>query len=120
VQRAISLGASERRARAGTRCQVRRVVKLVEGLAGLHRAAFGEQALRDDAIDLRTYFRDEEGRGATRQRTGERDRPGGQRNHRDRYGISALLGLGLAAASGQRYGGERETQQSPWVRRLWG
>ncbi|MCY1173622.1 hypothetical protein D3C81_1781910 [compost metagenome] len=50
---------------------IHRWVDLVELLAGLDLAAFGKQTLEDDAIDLRAYFGNAEGRSPARQVGGQ-------------------------------------------------
>ena len=69
-------------------------------LSGRYRGSFGVEPLLHDPIDLRSHFRDEVGRGASRQFTAENDRRRGERNYRDGHGTAALGGVFRAAACG--------------------
>gem|GEM_PF-6490754 len=94
------------------------VIDLVQGLAGTDQAAFGEQALGNDATHLWAHFGDQEGVGAAGQLAGEADLAGLQGGHGDLAGtaLRALLFTAAACGKGQ---GDRERQRGETVRE-WG
>ncbi len=75
------------------------VFDLVQRLAGLDQAAFGEQPARDDAVDLGPDLGDQEGRHATRQFALQRHRLRRQRHDRHgrrRHGLRAARPAGCS------------------------
>ncbi|KAG1537751.1 hypothetical protein G6F50_014800 [Rhizopus delemar] len=88
------------------------VIELVQRLAGLDHAALGEQALGNDAVDLRAHFGHQEGIGAARQFAGQAHGLGLQRDHGD-VARALFGGLGLAATGSHGRGdGQRQREGS--------
>ena len=108
VVREVGLRLRERCLRVIQRGDVRRRIDLVQTLAGLDLAAFGEFAAQHDAVDPRTHLRDEEGTGAAGQFG---DDGHGRRLDGDDADFGRLLRRGRLfwSARCQQYGSRRGT-----------
>ncbi|MCY1182510.1 hypothetical protein D9M73_230720 [compost metagenome] len=92
---------------AGERCFIDRRVDLIELLAGLDVAAFLEQALENDAVDLRTHLGNAERRGTARQFAVQHHSLGLQGDHADFGNVVLLRRLGLLASGKGRQGDQQ-------------
>ena len=96
-------GARDRRLRDAVVRAIGRVVKLIEGLAGLDVGALGKEPCLDDTGHLGPDLGNQEGAGAARELADQRDWLGAQRDDGDRHRAGALRGSLLSlAASGKR------------------
>ena len=93
-------------------------VDLVQLLARLDLAAFGEQALLNDAVDLWAHLGDAIGAGAPRHFTGQCEGFGFERDYPDLRGLLGLWGAGfLAAGETEHCHGDGGNQDSEgWLR----
>src|SRR5690606_4487776 len=93
-------------------------VDLIQLLACLDLAAFGEQTLLDDAVDLRAYFGDAIGAGTARHFAGQGIGFGFERDNSDLGRLLSLGGAGfLATGKTERCHGDGGNQDSEgWLR----
>ena len=105
------LGAGELGAGAVCGGAITGVIDLVQRLSLLDLAAFGEQALGDDAGDLRAHFGNPERRGAARQFADQGHRPGFEGDHGD-LGRRSRWGRHFAAAGSHGEAGSKKGKES--------